>query len=201
MRVSGEYADVSVALDQSGNGPRLRLTDERAGRTRSFDPLVIESLVWAPADLLEALLDPARTRWGQPSGAEEDVVALVERLYAALGAGDEAALAGLLAEDFVGELADGYPPPIGGRHHGPWAMVHDGWWAIGRRWDVRAQPDGWHRLGRGGLLVSGRYRGRHRGTGAAVDAAFTHQWTAAAGRLVALRQVTDTVAWGLGADR
>jgi ketosteroid isomerase-like protein len=194
LRLDSEYASVEVAVDESGNGPVLRVTDRRGGRTRYLDPLLLESLAWAPGDLLEALLDPARTRWGEnPPG--EDVVALVQQLYPALAAGDRAALLALLDEAFVGELADGYGPPIGGRHEGIRSMIDDGWWAIGRRWAVRAVPEGWHRLGVGGLLVTGRYRGRHRESGAPVDAAFTHQWTARHGRLIALRQVTDTAAW------
>jgi 2-(1,2-epoxy-1,2-dihydrophenyl)acetyl-CoA isomerase len=196
--VAGEYAAVSAALDEAGAGPRLRLTDLRGGRTRWLDPLALEALVWAPPDLIEPLLDPARTRWAEGAPTGGDVAALVERLYPALASGDEATLLELLDDGFVGELADGFPAPIGGRHEGRRAMLDDGWWAIGRRFAVRAEPDGWHRLGAGGLLVTGRYRGRHRRSEVEIDAAFTHLWRAAGGRLAGLRQVTDTVAWGLG---
>lgn len=129
-----------------------------------------------------------------------DALELVIRLYPALAAGAEATLVELLAPDFVGHLAAGLPAPIGGRHDGPRAMIDDGWWAIGRRFKVRAEPEEWYPCGGGRLVVLGRYKGRHRGPAErapVVDAAFAHLWTAAGGRLCRLVQVTDTVAWGL----
>lgn len=119
---------------------------------------------------------------------------LVQAVYAALGAGDAAAIEAALAPDFVGHVADGMPVG-GGRHDGPAAMRGDGWWAIGREFAVLAQPDEFIACADGRLLVTGRYRGTRRSDGHEVDAAFTHLWTARDGRLTELHQVTDTARW------
>lgn len=58
-----EYAAVSVCVDHTANGPRLRLKDHRGGRVRYLDPLQLESLVWAEDERLCTLLDPGH-RWG-----------------------------------------------------------------------------------------------------------------------------------------
>lgn len=120
---------------------------------------------------------------------------LVERVYAALCTGDRDALLAVLAPDFDGELAAGLPLGLGGRRRGPEAMVDEGWWAIGAAFAVRAEPEEWIACADGRLLVCGHYRGAARRSGAALDAAFMHLWTASEGRLVALRQLTDTARW------
>lgn len=125
------------------------------------------------------------------SGVEE----LVQRVYAALLAGDRETLGELLDPDFEGVLADGMPLALGGRRRGAQAMQREGWWAIGRAFEVRAEPEEWIPCEDGRLLVLGRYRGRARATGGPLDAAFAHLWTARAGRLVALWQLTDTARW------
>ena len=126
-----------------------------------------------------------------------DQFGLVASVYAALRSGDEAALVEVLADDFVGVLAAGLPAPIGGRHQGRPAMIA-AWWALGRRFKVHAEPETWCVGDTGPLVVTGRYRGRHRDTDVAVDAAFAHLWSVAGGRVAALQQITDTADWGLG---
>lgn len=121
----------------------------------------------------------------------------MRRLYAALEAGDGAAIEELLAPDFDGHLAEGMPGGIGGPKRGAIAMRDDGWWRIGRAFSARAVPAEWIPCAGGRLLVLGRYRGRHRASGRELDAAFAHLWSADDGRLTALRHFTDTVKWGL----
>jgi hypothetical protein len=60
--VGSEFAQVRVAIDTGANGVRLRLTDLRTGQIRHLDALELETLVWLPADVLRAMLDPA-LRW------------------------------------------------------------------------------------------------------------------------------------------
>ncbi len=121
---------------------------------------------------------------------------LVRATYPALAAGDSAALDELLDPEFTSSFAEGMPV-AGGIHRGREAARQDGWWAIGRRYAVRAEPDDYVPCADGRLLVLGRYRGRARSGDGVVDAAFMHLWTARDGRLVKLHQVTDTARWGL----
>ena len=119
---------------------------------------------------------------------------LVERVYAALGTGDRDALLAILASDFQAQATAGMPLDIGGHINGPQAMIHF-WWALGKSYSVRPEPEEWIDCSDGRLLVVGTYRGHERATGHVVEAAFDHLWTARDDRLVALRQLTDTVRW------
>lgn len=128
--------------------------------------------------------------------AADEIEELVRRLYAALGEGDAAAIDKLLAPDFDGQLASGMPLGLGGPKRGAAAMRDEGWWAIGRAFAARAEPDEWIPCADGRLLVIGRYRGRARAAdGGQLDAEFAHLWSAADGRLTGLRHFTDTVRW------
>jgi hypothetical protein len=59
--VDSEFADVSVEVDTTANGPRLRLEDRRTGRV--IDALELETILWLPDGHLTQLLDPAADRW------------------------------------------------------------------------------------------------------------------------------------------
>ncbi|GAA5159962.1 nuclear transport factor 2 family protein [Pseudonocardia eucalypti] len=120
---------------------------------------------------------------------------LAERVYPALAAGDRDTLTTLLSPDFQGHFSPGLPAPIGGTHVGPQECIERGWWAIGARWAVRAEPERWVPCGDAELLVLGTYRGRGRATGKAFEAPFAHLWTARGDRLGELRQFTDTALW------
>ena len=61
--VDSEFADVSVKVDATANGPRLRLEDRRTGRVRFLDALELETIVWLPDGHLAQLLDPSADRW------------------------------------------------------------------------------------------------------------------------------------------
>lgn len=63
MILSNEFAQVEVELDQTGNGPRLRIRDMRSGQVGYLDPLELEYLAFTTKDELAPLLDPARKRW------------------------------------------------------------------------------------------------------------------------------------------
>jgi len=91
---------------------------------------------------------------------------LARALYAALAAGDRDQLDALLHPEFTGRTAEGMPFGIGGQHDGPAAMRRNGWGAIARHFEARAEPDRFLDLADGRLLVTGRYRGRGRQGGA-----------------------------------
>jgi ketosteroid isomerase-like protein len=79
-------------------------------------------------------------------------------LYAALAAGDREQLDVLLHPEFTGRTAEGMPFGIGGDHDGPAAMRRNGWGAIARHFEARAEPERFLDLADGRLLVTGRYR-------------------------------------------
>ena len=70
--IENEFASVTISVDESGHDRRLRVVDNRTGRTAWFDALLLETLAWAPESGLRALLDPSRHRWTSdpdPEGA------------------------------------------------------------------------------------------------------------------------------------
>lgn len=119
---------------------------------------------------------------------------LVGRLYTALRTADADALARLLHHDFTGRLTPGLPWGLGRQPVvGPEAMLR-AWRRIGQAYDVVARPD---RVITSGdeVVVLGAYRGRARETQSELEAWFVHLWRIHDGRIIDLRQVTDTVAW------
>jgi ketosteroid isomerase-like protein len=119
---------------------------------------------------------------------------LVEALYAALGAGDRAAVAALIHPSFEATFAAGLPYGLGGTRLGEDAIEH-GWWAIGRSFVLRACCEEYVDCVDGRLIVLGRYQGHDRRTGHEVDAAFAHVWSETGGRLSRLHQITDSARW------
>ena len=120
---------------------------------------------------------------------------LARALYAALAGGDREQLDALLHPHFTGRTAEGMPFGIGGNHDSPTAMRRNGWGAIARHFEARAEPEAFIDLTDGRLLVTGRYRGRGKQGGAALDAAFAHLIAFDQGRIKSLDQFTDTARW------
>jgi len=130
------------------------------------------------------------------SARHDAKVAAVRSLYRALAAGDRETLGKLLHPDFIGHATEGLPLGVGGEHIGPDAMRREVWWQLGRHYNVEAQPDEFHALDDGRLLVAGRYRGEARRSGNKLDAAFHHViGFADNGRITSLDQLTDSAAW------
>src|ERR1700730_2036838 len=120
---------------------------------------------------------------------------LARAFYAALAAGDRARLDALLHPEFTGRTADGMPFGIGGDHDSPSAMRRNAWGTIARHFEARADPERFLDVTDGRLLVTGRYRGRGKQSGAPLDAAFAHLITIEDERIEALEQYTDTARW------
>jgi 2-(1,2-epoxy-1,2-dihydrophenyl)acetyl-CoA isomerase len=127
--------------------------------------------------------------------AVDELRGLVERLYEALVAGDADGVRGLITPDFDARFTAGLPIPGDGRLCGAEAAIEGGWWALGRRFAVRAKPEEWVATADGRLLVLGTYVGRGRQSGTEFTATFAHVWTARDGRISSVLQVTDSVAF------
>lgn len=121
--------------------------------------------------------------------------ACLSRARAALAAGDRDQLDALLHSEFTGRTAEGMPFGIGGDHDSPSATRRNAWGAIARHFEARAEPERFLDLSDGRLLVTGRYRGRGKQGGAALDAAFAHLIAVDQGHIKSLEQSTDTARW------
>ena len=181
-----------MSVDDSGNGPRLRLEDLKSGRVGFLDALELETLAWLPEGGLHPLLDPSAVRWRD----EPTISELVEHVYTALAKGDRDKLLELLAQDFEAEFASGMPvvstdPPLRTAED----MIERAWWPLGRAFRLRVEPSARIPCAGGRLLVLGRYTGSARSTGREFEANLVHFWTARDGRLTHLWHLTDTAKW------
>src|SRR5204863_2756761 len=120
---------------------------------------------------------------------------IARAFYAALATGDRNQLDAILHPEFTGRTAEGMPFGIGGDHDSPAAMRRNGWGAIARHFEARAEPERFLDLTDGRLLVTGRYLGRGKPGGAPLDAAFAHLIAIDQGRIKSLEQFTDTARW------
>jgi ketosteroid isomerase-like protein len=120
---------------------------------------------------------------------------IVKSLYAAFGRGDVAAVLNafdpqiqwLEAENFL--YADRNP------YAGPQAVAEGVFQRIVT--DVESFSVIPQRFVEGGdtVVVEGRYQGRMKATGTAVDAQFAHVWQLRDGKIVGFQQYTDTRQW------
>ncbi|GAA0393472.1 nuclear transport factor 2 family protein [Streptomyces luteireticuli] len=113
---------------------------------------------------------------------------VVRRMYAAKG--DREVLRSVIAEDAEYDIAEGFPN--GGVYHGLDSIVDDFFSFTGDFDEFRAEGDEFWEAD-GTVFVLGRYRGRARSTGAPFTSRFAHVFTLRDGRIVRLRQTTDTV--------
>jgi len=72
LHLTSEFASVTVELDLSANGPRLRIENLQNRRVVYLDPLELASLTWLDHDSLGPFLDPSRTGWSSHEGAPDD---------------------------------------------------------------------------------------------------------------------------------
>ncbi len=122
----------------------------------------------------------------------------VRLLYDAFAERDPAALLAAMDEDFVGEVSEGMPLGVGGRHEGREAMLRNCWGIVFAAYDMRVEPEEVLPVGDDRVVVLGHYRGVHRESGAEVDAAFAHVLTVKNDVVSHLQQITDTARWVSG---
>ncbi len=125
----------------------------------------------------------------------EDQVDAVRRAYGALAEGDASPGLELLHDDFVWiePRVRGYP--LGGDHHGRDGFVRGILRAAPRFWDeIRVVPDTF--LGAdGAVTVTGRLRGRVKGSEKNITTDFAHVWKLQGGRLLHGQSYADMTAF------
>jgi hypothetical protein len=73
MRLTNEYATVSVELDHEAAGPRLRITDLASNVFVCLDPLELQSLAWTRHVDFTPIMDPAYREAILDAGSAEAV--------------------------------------------------------------------------------------------------------------------------------
>jgi 2-(1,2-epoxy-1,2-dihydrophenyl)acetyl-CoA isomerase len=124
------------------------------------------------------------------------MVALAGALYDHLAAGDREAIVALLDPDFVGHTTASLPLGLGGTYETPAAMLRDFWGRIAAHYRAAACPQEYTLMEDGRLMCRGFYRGRAKVGGREFTAEFVHLIRFRGSRIVELRQITDSAAWG-----
>ena len=123
----------------------------------------------------------------------QENVALVQAIYAALGAGDVPGVVARMSPDIVWNEAENFPYADRNPYLGPEAILTGVFARLGTEWDGFAAVPAEY-LGAGeAVVVLGRYHATYQATGRALDAQFAHVWRIEDGKAVAFQQYTDTL--------
>ena len=118
---------------------------------------------------------------------------LVRSIYAALAAGDIPGFIARMSPGVVWNEAENFPYADRNPYRGPEAILSGIFGRFGGEWDgFAAEPKEFLDAG-DTIVVLGRYRGRHKASGKALDAQFAHVWRVDEGKAVAFQQYTDTL--------
>lgn len=128
-----------------------------------------------------------------------DNVRTVKNLYEAFGRGDVAAVLGAMDEKIEWMEAEGFIYAAGNPYVGPAVVASGVFQRIMTDADNFAVSPSTF-IGDGDTVVAlGRYSGRMRATGIAVDAQFAHVWRLRDGKITHFQQYTDTHQWMVAA--
>ena len=94
----------------------------------------------------------------------------------------------------MGQVSEGMPLGVGGRHEGSETMLRECWGKIFAAYDVRVDAEQFY-VSENNVVAVGYYRGASRETGREFEAAFAHVLSTDDGRVSGLRQITDTERW------
>ncbi|HEX8061901.1 MAG TPA: nuclear transport factor 2 family protein [Allosphingosinicella sp.] len=120
-------------------------------------------------------------------------VDLVRAIYDAFAGGDIPRVVALMSADMVWNEADNFPYADGNPYCGPEAILGGVFARLGSEWDgFAALPEEFLDAGET-IVVLGRYRGRCKATGSALDAQLAHVWRVENGKAVRFQQYTDTL--------
>ncbi|MDB5671686.1 MAG: hypothetical protein JWO25_2645 [Alphaproteobacteria bacterium] len=119
-------------------------------------------------------------------------VALVRSLYESFAAGDLAALLGALSPSVVWNEAENFPYADRNPYCGPEAVGEGLFARIAADWDLAVLPAEY--IDAGDTIVAlGRFKGRFRANGEALDAQFAHVFRIRDGKVVGFDEYADTL--------
>src|SRR5690606_5355759 len=119
-----------------------------------------------------------------------DPLRVVQTLYEAFEARDEAALRALLHPDVEWHQCPGFPG--GDRRRGVGQVLAKVFSGLRSEWEDFAAPVEEYLACGDHVVALGRYRGRNARTGRAMEAVFAHVYEVREGRIVRYRQYADT---------
>ncbi len=120
---------------------------------------------------------------------------VVRGIYADFGRGDLAAVLAAFDPHITWNEAENFIYADGNPYRGPAAVATGVFQRIGEAFaDFAAVPQSF--IDAGSVVIAlGRYQGRGRATGAALDAQFAHIWHLEKGKISRFQQYTDTRQW------
>jgi ketosteroid isomerase-like protein len=114
-------------------------------------------------------------------------------MYEAFARGDVPAVLAQLDPQVVWNEAENFIYADRNPYLGPQAVLEGVFARVGGEWDgFTATPEHIHDAG-DTVVARGRYRGKYKTTGAAIDAQFAHVFDFRNGKIVRFQQYTDTL--------
>lgn len=121
-------------------------------------------------------------------------VDLVKGIYLAFGTGDVPAAVAAMHPEIEWNEAENFPYSDRNPYRGPEAVLDGVFARIGSDWEgFGVEPEAFHDAG-DTVIMTGRYVGSHKATGAAMNPQVAHIWTIADGQAVGFQQLVDTLA-------
>ena len=120
-------------------------------------------------------------------------IELIRGLYDGFARGDVAEVLARMSPDIVWNEAENFPYADRNPYRGPESVLNGVFARIGAEWEgFEAVPE--ELIDAGDTVVAlGRYRGRCRATGGAVDAQMVHVWRIEDGKAASFQQYADTL--------
>lgn len=117
---------------------------------------------------------------------------VVQGLYAAFARGDGAAVLAGMDPGIIWNEAESFPYADRNPYVGPMAVAEGLFFRLATEWEnFQAIPEIFLDAG-DTIVVLGRYRGKYKTTGIAINAQFAHVWRVKNGKITNFQQYTDT---------
>ena len=122
----------------------------------------------------------------------EQNLRLVRGIYESFSRGDVASVLGAMDPRIEWNEAEGFPYADGNPYIGPTSVAEGVFARLVGEWEY-FKVDVEELLDAGDTVIAfGRYRAKHKQTGAAIDAQFAHFWWLRNGKAARFQQYTDT---------